>query len=140
MGSFEILEHTGEIGVLATAGTAAGAFAHAARGMFSFMVNLDAVEELEERWVEVEAPDLEALLVAWLDELIYLFEVDALVLHSFDIHEMGTTRLKALCRGERLDTERHRFSIAPKAATYHMLEVKEDPDSSTWRAQIILDI
>ncbi len=140
MGSFQILEHTGEIGILAYGNTAVQAFSQAARGMFSFMIDLDAVEEHEVRHVEAEGPDIEALLVAWLNELIYLFDVEGLVFKSFHVQEMDDTHLKALCYGERLDVERHRFSIGPKAATYHMLEVKKESEASGWRARVILDI
>ena len=66
-GFLEILEHTGKIGILARGGTRAEAFGEAAKGMFSFMVSLDAVDEREVRRVEAEGSDIEALLVAWLD-------------------------------------------------------------------------
>ena len=146
MGSFEILEHTGEIGILARGETPAEVFCQTARGMFSFMVELDTVAETAEREVEADGPDIDALLVAWLNELIYLFDVEGWVFKTFRIQEMSDTRLKALCYGESLDEERHRFDIAPKAATYHLLEVREEPEDSrsaqggTWRARVILDI
>ena len=146
MGSFQILEHTGEIGVLAHGETLEQAFSNAAKGMFSFMVKLRAVEEREMRQVEADAPDMEALLVAWLNELILQFEVDGMVFKRFHIQEMKDTYLKALCYGEKLDIQRHRFVIGPKAATYHMLEVREESDAPGdssphgWRARVILDI
>ena len=140
MGSFEILEHTAEIGILAHGKTAAQAFSQAARGMFSIIVELDAVEEKEVRRVEAVAGDLESLLVAWLNELIYHFDVDGLVFKSFHVEEMKDTQIKAVCYGEELDTERHQFHIAPKAATYHMLEVREEAEKSGWLARVILDI
>ena len=141
MGCFQILEHTGEIGILARGSTPHETFGQAARGMFSIMVELDAVEEREVRQVEAEGHDIEGLLVAWLNELIYLFDVEELVFKNFHIQEMDDTRLKALCYGEKLDMERHGFSIAPKAATYHMLEVRKEAEGSgMWLARVILDI
>ena len=83
---------------------------------------------------------MEALLVAWLNELVYLFDVEGMVFKSFQIQEMDDTHLKALCYGEQLDTERHRLGIGPKAATYHMLEVRKEPEAEGWRARVILDI
>ena len=140
MGTFQILEHTSEIGILARGETPAEAFGQAARGMFSIMVHLEAVEERRVRRVEVVAPDIEALLVTWLNELIYLFEVEGWVFSRTHIQEINSTALKALCYGEKLDLDRHRFHIAPKAATYHMLEVVEEPEERTWRARVVLDI
>ena len=140
MGSFQILDHTGEIGILAQGLTRAEAFGEAAKGMFSFMVSLDAIEERDVRRVEAVGSDMEALLVAWLNELIYLFDVEEMVFKRFHIEQMDDTHLRALCYGEKLDTERHRFSIGPKAATYHMLAVTEEPKASGWNARVILDI
>ena len=140
MGSFQILEHTGEIGILARGSTPAGTFSQDARAMYSFMLDLGAVEQRESRRIEVEAPDIEALLVAWLNELIYLFDADGMVFNKFDIQEMGETSMRAVCYGEPLDMERHQFEIGPKAATYHMLEFKQESDGSGWQARVILDI
>ena len=139
-GSYQILEHTGEIGILARGETPAQAFSQAAMGMFSFMIELGSIEEHEVRHVEAQAPDLEGLLVAWLDELIFLFDVEGLVFRTFQISEMDQTHLKATCHGEKLDLERHRMDVSPKAATYHMLEVREDPECGGWCARAILDI
>ncbi len=140
MASYQILDHTGEIGILGRGANAAQAFEQAATGMFSFMVDLETVEGRQEWRVEVEGPDLEGLLVEWLNELIYLFELEGMVSRDFRIHEMGSTFLKATCYGEVLDVERHRFSIAPKAATYHMLEVTPETARSECWAKVILDI
>ena len=119
MGSFQILEHTGEIGVLAHGETLEQAFSHAAKGMFSFMVELRAVEEREMRQVEADAPDMEALLVAWLNELILRFEVDGMVFKRFHIQEMKDTYLKALCYGEKAGH--------PKAPLRHWAESRHLP-------------
>ena len=54
MGSFQILEHTAEVGILAYGDTPSQVFGQAAKGMFSIMVELDAVEAREARQVEAE--------------------------------------------------------------------------------------
>ena len=140
MGPYQIMEHTGEIGVLAQGGTLAEAFSEVAVGMFSFVVALDSVEEREARQVEVQAADVEALLVDWLNELLYYLDTEGFIFTRFAIEEMNDTHLKARCYGETLDPERHRFNIGPKAATYHMLEVRKDSEASEWRARVVIDI
>ena len=140
METYQIIDHTGEIGVLAHGTTLAQAFGEAATGMFSFMVDLESVDLREARQVELEATDVGALLVAWLNELIYIFDVEGLVFREFQVEETVGPRLKAVCRGERLDPQRHKFSIGPKAATYHMLEVVQEAGSGGRRARVILDI
>ena len=140
MGSFEILDHTADVGIAARAHTRAELFAQVATGMFFLMVDLEAVEERETRDVEVQGRDPAALLVAWLDELIYLLDVEQMVFRRFDVQEVGDTRLRAICYGERAEAGRHQLHISPKGATYHMLEVAPDEGGSGWRAQVILDV
>ncbi|MFH1140826.1 MAG: archease [Chloroflexota bacterium] len=134
---FEVMDHTADVGIRATGDTLADAFANAARGMFSIITDLDTVQPSESRQVTVTAPDMDALLVNWLNELIYLFEVDGLLLVDFAIHSLSDTRLTANCAGERVDPERHPIKTGVKAATYHGLEVRQ---GHPCHIQVILDI
>ena len=135
---FEILEHTADVGVVARGRTLAEAFAHAAQGMFSIMVNLDGVREVEERSMAVAGHDWPSLLVAWLSELLYFLDVDGLVFKRFEIGEMQPYSLKASAYGEKIDRQRHELGPGVKAVTHHMLEVGEDEDG--YRVQVLLDI
>lgn len=137
MGGFEFIDHTADVGVLASGDTLADVFAQAALGMMSFMTDLESIREREVREVVVSAPDREALLVAWLNELVYLFGVEGLLFRRFEVLEVGDTHLRAQCHGERLDPTRHRVTTEIKSATYHMLEVKKN---DSWHARVILDI
>ena len=137
MGGFELLDHTSEVGVSATGRDLKEAFAQAAQGMFSIIVESEDVEEVLEREVQVEAPDIGALLVAWLNELIYRFEAEGTVFKGFQVVELTDTRLRATCWGEQANPRKHRFKTDVKAATYHMLEVEPGEPS---RVQVILDI
>ena len=135
---FEFIEHTADVGVLAHGSTLAEAFAHAAEGMFSVMVNLNGVREEEERSMAVEAHDWPSLLVAWLSELIYFSDVDGLVFKRFEIRQMQPYSLRASAYGEKIDRQRHELGAGVKAITRHMLEVDEDENG--YRVQVLLDI
>jgi SHS2 domain-containing protein len=135
---FKFLEHTADVGVVAHGRTLAEAFAHAAEGMFSVMVNLNGVREEEERSLAVQAHDWPSLLVAWLSELIYFSDVDNLVFKRFEISQMQPYSLRATAYGERIDRQRHQLGAGVKAITHHMLEVDEDEDG--YRVQVLLDI
>ena len=113
------------------------AFANAARGMFSLIVEPGSVCETAYRDVVVTAPDGEGLLVAWLNELIYLFDAESLLFSRFEIGEITDTRLRARVYGEPVDGSRHRLKMGIKAATYHMLEVARDDGS---KVQVLFDI
>jgi len=82
---FEILEHTADIGIVARGKNLAEVFAQAAKGMFSLITDLNTVEERVERRVKVEAPDIESLLVAWLNELVYLFDTKIWYLRDLNL-------------------------------------------------------
>ena len=71
---FEIINHTADVGIIAYGASPSETFANAARALFSLITELDNVEEVLHRDIELVAPDLESLLVAWLNEFIYLFD------------------------------------------------------------------
>ena len=138
MGSYELVEHTADVGVLARGQTLEEAYAQAALGLTSVMADPGTIEERVEREVDVTAPDREALLVAWLNELVYLFDAHNLLFRRFEVLEVAETRLRARCHGEQVDPSRHRIRTGVKSATYHQLEVRRA--GGEWRAHVILDI
>ena len=79
---FEVMDHTADVGIIAYGADMKEAFANAARGLFSLITELDDVEEAEFRDIEVSAPDQESLLVGWLNELIYLFDTENIILEG----------------------------------------------------------
>ena len=137
LGSFEFIDHTADVGIVATGRDLREAFAQAATGLFDFMADLSCVLEAEEREVAVTAPDRDALLVAWLNELLFICEVEHRYFRRFDIYEINDTGLKARCYGEGFDPARHRLKSGVKSATYHMLSVEEGEPA---RVQVVLDV
>jgi SHS2 domain-containing protein len=134
---FEILNHTADVGIIAHGSDMKEAFANAAKGLFSLITELDDVEEIEHRDIELTAPDQESLLVAWLNELIYLFDVENILFKRFEITRLSKTHLKGRAYGEKVDTSRHKLELGVKAATYHMLKIDK---GETSKVQVIFDI
>ena len=133
---FELIEHTADVGLIAYGQNLAGAFANAAYGLFSIIAELDAVQEREARRVEITEEDLEGLLFEWLNNLVYLFDVEMLIFKRFDIIEFGDGRLHAMCHGEKYDPSRHHLKTGVKSATYHMLKVDREKN----QVQVIFDV
>lgn len=134
---YELFDHTADIGLRVTADDLDRLFADAAAGLFAVIA-----EEVEARGTEatlefrLSAGCPEHLLVDWLSELLYVFEVRGLLLHSFDVRATERRlRATALSRppdaGDRLLRE-------VKAVTYHGLRVERTPTG--WMAEVILDI
>jgi len=134
---FEILNHTADVGIIAYGGDMSQAFANAARALFSLITELDDVEEVVHRDIELTSTDEESLLVEWLNELIYQFDTEGMIFKRFDIIKLNNTRLKARGYGEKVDKSKHKIKIGVKAATYHMLKVDK---SDGCKVQVIFDI
>jgi SHS2 domain-containing protein len=134
---FEILDHTADVGIIAYGADLRQAFANAARGLFSLITELDDVEEVLHRDIELTASDEESLLVAWLNELVYHFDTESIIFKRFDISQLNNTHLKARGYGEKVDSSRHKLKTGVKAATYHMLKVDKN---NGFRVQVLFDI
>ena len=134
---FEIVNHTADVGIIAYGADVNQAFANAAKALFSLITELDNVEEVLHRDIELTAPDQESLLVEWLNELIYLFDTENIIFNRFDITGLTKTRLKARSYGEKVDSSKHRLKTGVKAATYHMLKVDKD---GGYKVQVLFDI
>lgn len=136
MKRFQLIEHTADTGLIAYGNSLAEAFANAAYGLFSIITELDKVREVQSRPVEVGAEDVDELLFNWLNELIYVFEVEHLLFKRFDITEFTEHNLKATCWGEKYHPARHELKLGVKSATYHMLKV----DGEKNEVQVIFDV
>ncbi|MFW6149945.1 MAG: archease [Chloroflexota bacterium] len=133
---FELIEHTADTGLRAYGTNLPEAFANAAYGLFSIITDLRTVRQRETRDVVVQAHDIEELLFDWMNQLIYLFDVDHILLKRFDMIEFGPTALRASCRGEDYDPSRHQLRTEVKSATYHMLQVNGQNNT----VRVIFDI
>ncbi len=134
---FEIINHTADVGIVAYGADVSQAFANAARALFSLITELDDVEELLYRDIELTAPDEESLLVEWLNELICLFDTENIVFKRFDVTKLNNRQLKARSYGEKVDSSKHKLKTGVKAATYHMLKVDKGDGCEV---QVLFDI
>jgi SHS2 domain-containing protein len=138
LAGFTLLEHTADTGIIATGADLEEALAWLAKGMFSLLVDPDTVSSVDTRQVSVQGRDRESLVVDWLNELLYQFEVTGFVVKGCRVTLPGPGRLEAQCHGERLDPARHQVQTVIKAATYHRLEISSNNGES--RVQVILDV
>ena len=136
MRKYKLVVHTADIGVVAYGSSLIEAFANAAYGLFSIIADLRKVRVADAQIVSVKAQDIETLLFNWLNQLIYIFDVEHLLLKEFDITEFTERRLIASCRGEKYDPSRHQIKTGVKSATYHMLKVDREKNT----VQVILDV
>jgi SHS2 domain-containing protein len=82
--------------------------------------------------IQLEAADLGALLVDWIEELLFLAETQGFVPEGAEI-VLRNTSLRATARGRTGNP-----SPLVKAATYHDLEFA--PRGEVWHARVVLDV
>jgi SHS2 domain-containing protein len=135
---FEVIDHTADIGIVAYGADIKQVFANAALGLFNLMADLDDFKEDLQRELELSAEDVEVLLVEWLNELIYIFDVEHIIFKRFEIERLTSTQIKARCFGEKIKPGQHKLKREIKAATYHMLRISKEDGG--YKVQVIFDI
>ena len=135
---YETFEHTADLGLRVAAADLPSLFAEAGRGLTSMIVaNLDDVRPVREITIAVDGARLDDLLFDWLNEILYAFESQRLLLSQFDV-QIDAAGLRATLRGEAADERRHRLEHEVKAITYHGLKVERT--SEGYLAEVIVDI
>jgi SHS2 domain-containing protein len=118
---FNEIEHTADVSLHIQSEDLAGLFREAACAMLSLMGMSTDKQGESLRTIEVEGMDREDLLVAWLQELLYLMERYEIGLGRMDIVEISDNHLTAVA--EQIPGMIPSKEI--KAVTYHGLEIKE---------------
>jgi SHS2 domain-containing protein len=132
-------DHTGDIGVVVEGRTLDDLFEAAAVAFLDIVCDPDTVELRATEDVSLEAAGVEGLLVEWMSELLYRFDVRRLLVRWATVHvDPAGASLRGTVSGEREDPARHRIRVLVKGVTYHGLAVEATPDG--WRARVVLDI
>jgi len=135
--SYEWVDHTADFRLVGRAPSQKALFALVAEAMFELIVDRSNAQPVETVTVEVSALDAQALMVQWLNELLYRFEADGLLPLRFEIKRLTGTYLEAEVSGDRFDPDKHEVMAEIKAATYHHLQVARHGDE--WHAEVVFD-
>lgn len=133
--SHELVEHTGEVGLRIRAGSLGDLLAEAGRALGTLeLQGAPAPPEGEWRRLEVRAPDREALLVEWLNELLYRAESERWVATEFAVERAAPRAAVLRARGVWVA----RTPGFVKAATYHGVAVRDVPGGV--EGEVVLDV
>jgi len=133
---FELLEHTADVGIRAWGSSANEAFAEAALGLAGLM-GIRVARRGERRTVRARAGDLPALLVAFLDELLGIYETESLGFAAVDVIALSEHGLIAEVETGPAPVDPVGTSV--KAATYHQLAVEHRPGGAV-EVRVFLDV
>jgi len=135
---WETFAHEADVGVRGSGATLAEAFAGAAMAMTAAICDPQKVGAGETVNIECAAPDLDLLLLDWLNALVYEMATRRMLFSRFDVR-IADHRLQATAWGEAVDVARHEPAAEVKGATFCELAVRQSPDG-TWTAQCIVDV
>lgn len=131
----ELLEHTAEVRVRVRASSLGELAAEAGRAVARIeLAGEPPPADGYARVLEVRAPDPEALLVDWLNELIFLAEAERWIATDFAVEVATDTELRMRVRGAQVERAPARI----KAATFHGLKVAAVAGGV--QAEIVLDV
>jgi SHS2 domain-containing protein len=128
-------EHTGEARVRLRATSLQALFEEAARAIAELMCSRHNGSPGEPVRVRVHAPDRDALLAAWIDELLFLSETRKRVWTAARVEHLTDTELRAVVRGVSPGILRTQV----KAATLHDLHIVETRPGS-FETSLVLDV
>ncbi len=142
MKPYELIDHTADIGIKARGSTLTELFANAASGMFSVIAGegyrpqgSPVSKKIE---LSKERGSLEEILVAWLSELLYIFNREKIFFNSFKISRLNNKGIEAEAGGIHLDLYQNSLFTEVKAVTFHNLKIEEDVNG--FNCAIIFDV
>jgi SHS2 domain-containing protein len=139
--SYRFLPHTADVAVALAAPSLPALFVDAAAALADTVTDRLTLATSEVRPVSVAAADLDLLLVDWLSEVLFLFDVHRFLPRTARVAiERGPDGWVAAgeLQGETTDAARSPIKVLVKAVTYHQLRVVET--DAGWEATVILDI
>ncbi len=135
-GKYSLFDHTADLGIEAEAPSLEGIFETLGTALFSELIE-GQIEEKNRYTIDITSSSPEGLLVRFLNELLYKFEVEELLCKSFSCILLDK-RILCNCFGGKFNPRRHIQKREIKAATYHNLCLKKKQNK--WVARVILDI
>ena len=125
--SYKSLEHATDAIFEVTAKNLEEAFVVAAKSVIDTILDMNAIEEKEERTLVVAGKDLNYLLYNWLEEIIILTITDGFAAKtvSVKIEKNSEYKISAVLSGEKIDIKKHHFKVEIKAPTFHDMEIRQ---------------
>lgn len=115
-------------------------FEQAGLASTSVMVELSSLRKKIKKEIKLEAEELGKLLLAFLEEIVYLKDTDSLLFSKYKVKitKDKMYKLKASCYGEKINPKKQILIADVKAVTLHMFEIKKV--NGRWFARFVLDI
>ncbi|MFH1414455.1 MAG: archease [Candidatus Omnitrophota bacterium] len=139
MKSYEIIEHTADIGIRVKGKDSKELFRNSALAMFDLIATKlkeSKSPDKEKILIKINSDNLEELFINWLNELLSLSSVKEKIFCEISFKNLDKNNLEAEVVG--CDLKNYKIESEIKAATYHQLQLKEE--QSGWQAEVIFDV
>jgi SHS2 domain-containing protein len=127
-----------EVTVRAWGASRAEAFACAAEAVLALVVPPTTITTQETREARAQGAPPEALLVNWLNECLYVHEIEGFAVSRVEVDMCREGLVHGLLHGEPFDPARHLTSTAVQAVSPDRAEVRESDAGAEVRAVVAL--
>lgn len=131
---YKILEHPADVRVQAFGNSKEELFLNAMEGMNAVLQPQRKTQNAK-RKIKVKSPDINALLVDFLSEVLYLSQVNKEIHNNIKFTKFSDTELTGELIGQKIES----FGEDIKAVTYHGLEIKKNK-KDLYEVTILFDI
>ena len=137
---YKFFEHTADVGLHVFGSGLPELFANAAQALMWLHTDPKKIRPREETRISLEAETAEALLRAWMAELLYFYHTERKLIAQVSFTTLSENKLDALVLGETLDESRHEITGEVKAVTWHRLKIESEPKKGRLKATLVLDV
>ncbi len=128
--SYKYLEHATDALIEVRAKTLEEAFVVAGKSVVETIIDLNNIQEIEEKNIKVKGRNLLNLLYNWLEEIVTITITDGFAIRNFSVSIKKNKECQIISKisGEKLDLKKHNFKVEIKSPTFHLMEIKEDDE------------
>ncbi|MCK4658807.1 MAG: archease [Phycisphaerae bacterium] len=137
-GSFELFDHTADVGIRVSADTSAELVRAAGEGLYAVIGELETTGDPQAVRLEFSADERAILLRDYLAELLVLFECEQRIAADVEVTVFDEKCLGVIGQMAVVDKARSVFFGEVKAITYHELAVRRTENG--YEATFIVDV
>ncbi len=117
------IQHPADWAIQATANSPESLFKFCAEGMFS-LLKVEPEQKSQEIKIQIElnAVDLESLLVAFLSEILFYYETEEMIFPEMNL-SIEQNKLSGILTGRKIAAPGEEI----KAVTYHQMRIEQSP-------------
>ena len=136
--SYELFDHTADVGVRARAATLPDLVMPATEGLYSVIGQVVATDQIMDLTIERTGDNAAELLRDYLAEVLFRFEHERQRVMAARVDRFDAQCLLVHLRMAVVDDQQSAYHREVKAVTYHELAIREIPGG--WEATYIVDI